>query len=106
MLSASLVSEEPEAWQHGTVFPAVYRAFRKFGSGAITAKATNGFGQIVGAALSTEQRDVVKSVVEFYGRIHAFSLPNITHQAGSPWASTYQLGMSARIPNRVIAAHY
>ena len=106
LLSAPLVSEEPEAWQHGPVFPAVYRAFRKFGSGAITAKATNGFGQVVEAALSTEQRDVVRSVVESYGRMHAFSLSNITHQAGSPWASTYRPGMSARIPNGVIAAHY
>ena len=106
LLGAPLVNEEPEAWQHGPVFSSVYRAFRRYGSEPITAKATNGFGQLVEAALSDKQLDVIKSVVSTYGRMHAFTLSNITHQAGTPWSDIYRPGMSETIPDHVIADHY
>ncbi|WP_184090282.1 type II toxin-antitoxin system antitoxin SocA domain-containing protein [Sphingomonas xinjiangensis] len=46
LLNEPLVNEEPEAWQHKPVFPAVYRAFRKFGAGGISERATTPFGPI------------------------------------------------------------
>lgn len=108
LLGEPLVSEQPEAWQHGPVFPAVYRAFRKFGSGPITAKAATPFGPMADASLTPQQADIIRSVVHGYGHMHAFTLSNITHQPDTPWSQAYKggLGSSSEIPNGLIADHY
>ena len=106
LLNEPLVNQQPEAWQHGPVFPSVYRAFRQYGSSPITAKATDPFGQVYDAALSSGQKQIIESVVTSYGGMHAFALSGITHQEGTPWSDTYRRGASADIPDRVIADHY
>lgn len=108
LLNAPLVDEEPEAWQHGPVFPSIYRAFRRFGSGPITELASTPFGPLASADLSEQQRSVIQSVVQGYGDTHAFALSRMTHQPDTPWAKVYQdgLGSSDDIPNSVIADHY
>lgn len=108
LLNAPLVNEEPEAWQHGPVFPSIYRAFRRFGSGPITEPASTPFGPLAAADLSDQQRSVIQSVVQGYGDKHAFSLSRMTHQPDTPWARVYRngLGSSDDIPNEIIADHY
>lgn len=108
LLKTPLVNEEPEAWQHGPVFPSIYRAFRRFGSGPITELASTPFGPLAAAELSEQQRSVVQSVVKGYGDTHAFALSRMTHQPETPWAKTYEdgVGSSDHIPNAVIAEHY
>lgn len=108
LLQAPLVNEQPEAWQHGPVFPSIYREFRRFGSSAISTKATTPFGQVVEAPLDAQQRELVRSVVTSYGHMHAFKLSAITHQLGTPWSETYRggLGSSQVIPDALIAEHY
>jgi uncharacterized phage-associated protein len=108
LLGRPLVSELPEAWQHGPVFPSVYRAFRRFGSSPIAAKATTNFGQVWEADLDEQQRNVIQSVVSGYGDMHAFTLSGITHKPGTPWSIVWRAGAgsSDEIPNSVIAEHY
>lgn len=108
LLNAPLVNEEPEAWQHGPVFPSIYRAFRRFGSAPITERASTPFGPLALADLSEQQRSVIQSVVKGYGDTHAFALSRMTHQADTPWARVYRdgAGSSEDIPNSVIAEHY
>lgn len=108
LLKAPLVNEQPEAWQHGPVFPSIYREFRRFGSSPISTKATNPFGQLVEASLDEQQRELVRSVVASYGHMHAFKLSAITHQPGTPWSQTYLggSGTSDEIPDALIAEHY
>lgn len=106
LLNEPLVNQQPEAWQHGPVFPSVYRAFRQYGSNPISAKATDPFGQVYDAPLSSGQKQIVESVVTNYGGMHAFTLSGITHQPGTPWSDTYKSGASAEIPDRIIADHY
>ena len=108
ILNAPLVNEEPEAWQHGPVFPAIYREFRRYGSQPITGLASGPFGSIPQADMSVEQRSIVSSVVQGYGDMHAFALSRMTHQADTPWDKTYQggRGVSDDIPNAIIAEHY
>ncbi len=106
LLGKALVNERPEAWQHGPVFPAVYRAFRKFGSGKITERASTPFGPLADADLSKSQSDIIKSVVRGYGDMHAFTLSSITHKPDTPWSQTYTPGQSNEIPDELIQAHY
>jgi len=111
LLNAPLVNEEPEAWQHGPVFPAIYREFRRYGSQPITANGAGpfaAFGGVVEADLSANQRAIIESVVKNYGDIHAFALSRITHEPGTPWSQIYRdgLGSSDEIPNAIIAEHY
>lgn len=108
LLNAPLVDEEPEAWQHGPVFPSIYREFRRFGSQRIVGYATGVFGSIPHADLSESQRSIVSSVVQNYGDLHAFALSRMTHEAETPWSRVYRngLGSSDDIPNAIIAEHY
>ncbi|AYJ86894.1 DUF4065 domain-containing protein [Sphingomonas paeninsulae] len=103
LLSAPLVNEEPEAWQHGPVFPSIYREFRRFGSQPIQGNSAGPFG-----LLSDSQRSIIHSVVQNYGDMHAFALSRITHEVDTPWFKTYRggVGSSSDIPNAVIADHY
>ena len=108
LLGSPLVNEQPEAWQHGPVFPSIYREFRRFGSEPITGRASTPFGPLADPDLTEAQRDVVKSVVSSYGAMHAFTLSRMTHQPDTPWSLTYRngLGSSDEISDAVIADHY
>lgn len=108
LLDAPLVNEEPEAWQHGPVFPAIYREFRRFGSQPITGNAIRRFGVAYETGLSESQRAIIHSVVANYGDMHAFALSRITHEAETPWSQVYRNGEgnSDDIPNAIIADHY
>lgn len=108
LLNAPLVNEEPEAWQHGPVFPSIYREFRRFGAETIVGYAMGPFGSIRQANLSEQQRSIVRSVVQNYGDLHAFALSRMTHEPETPWSRVYRngLGASDDIPNAIIAEHY
>lgn len=108
LLDAPLVNEEPEAWQHGPVFPSIYREFRRFGSQRIVGYATGPFGSVPHADLSEPQRSVIRSVVQNYGDMHAFALSRMTHETDTPWSKAYRggLGVSGEISNAIIAEHY
>lgn len=108
LLNEPLVDEMPEAWQHGPVFPAIYREFRRFGSRPITEKATGVFGQSYEANLAHEQRQIIAAVVKGYGSMHAFALSGITHRPDTPWSMVYKngRGSSEEIPDSIIRSHY
>lgn len=108
LLNSPLVNREPQAWEHGPVFPEIYREFRRFGSQPIVAKATTPFGPMADAALDSQQRAVLKSVVTNYGDMHAFNLSRITHEDDTPWFKVYRngAGRSNEIPAHLIQDHY
>mgnify|MGYP000099482796 CR=1 FL=1 len=108
LLNAPLVNEEAEAWQHGPIFPSIYRGFRRFGSNPIVELASTPFGPLAEATLTAEQRNLISSVVKNYGDMHAFRLSRITHEVDTPWSKTYDggRGSSDDIPNALVAEHY
>lgn len=109
LLDHPLVDEKPQAWQHGPVFPRVYREFRDAGSSAIRTRALNPFSGVEeSAALSDDERAIINNVVESYGKFHAFTLSERTHQVGTPWFQIWNEGSGkfAPIPDDVIKAHY
>ena len=109
LLNKALVSEQPQAWQHGPVYPSVYHEFRESGSRPVSEKASNPFsGTAWDADLSVDEQSVIDQVVQAYGEFHAFSLSARTHQQGTPWFQIWDNGRGKYrpIPNDLIKGHF
>lgn len=88
-----LVDEAVEAWQYGPVVPSLYHEFKKFGSGAITEKATdiNDDFEIVEVPVP-EDKDVRKflaNIWKSYGKFSGIKLSEMSHVSGGPWDETW-----------------
>jgi uncharacterized phage-associated protein len=109
LLGKPLVNGEPQAWQHGPVYPSIYNEFRGSGSRPIERTAKNPFsGTDYEAILSNDEQSVLEQVVAAYGKIHAFELSSRTHQQGTPWDDVYQggIGKFQPIGNDLIKTHF
>lgn len=104
----ALTNTSAQAWQHGPVHPHVYKAFRRFGSGPVTSPALDKDTQLpYDSNYTPEQVQIIESVVENYGNMHAFKLSDIMHRPGTPWSRTMQeTGQYSVIPNTVIKEHF
>jgi uncharacterized phage-associated protein len=101
MRNAPLFGNKIEAWQYGPVIRDVYNSFRPQGVALKTIDPTfpQGVDETVGSFL--------EEIYNIYGRMSAFRLSEITHEAGGPWeTSTKWGGWYAEIPNELIKSHY
>jgi len=98
----------PQAWQYGPVYPTVYKAFKRFGSGNVTEKAqVRGTDIAISEQFSADEDALMRQVVDSYGKYHAFRLSEIMHREGTPWDQTIKSdGLYAEIPLEVIAEHF
>ena len=69
-----------EAWVHGPTVPAVYHSFKEFGSGEIDTEVED--RDI--STLSIEERKLLDSIWEVYGKYEANYLEALTHSE-KPW---------------------
>lgn len=107
----ALMNNEPlfedaiEAWKYGPVVPSVYHKFKIYFAGEIPA---NHPFSIENGLLDTDQKKIVKRVVELYGGLSAISLSNFTHLPESPWSSVYNdtTNSSAEITTSSIANYF
>lgn len=111
-----LVTGYFEAWQHGPVHPAVYRAFKGAGARPIGFRAekvdlVTGECSVIPAPDSQEVREHLDFVMFFYARLTARQLVEISHAPLGPWDLTVakarrsvRLGM--RIPDDVIVSNF
>lgn len=122
LLDRPLIEDEIQAWNWGPVIPNLYHAIKKYGSGPITEevkkfKLGQGEGGIlevnfddlekmyetVKGNFTEEEKQLLDRVIEVYGPLKAFQLSALTHEAGSPWAQTYQAGVRDKaIPDELI----
>lgn len=101
-----LVSEIPEAWDHGPVFPSLWKNFRKWGTGVI--------GQIkystINGVFDPNELNVLKNVFSYYGRLCGYFLSDITHNNSheiTPWKQCYIQGEKhIIIPNEITKKYY
>ena len=98
-----LVSDVVEAWDHGPVFPKVYKAFRGWGSSVI-GRATHTPGPF-----TQKQGDILDNVFAYYGRFCGYYLSDITHgnsSAQTPWQQCYVSGRNSPIDNFKTQVYY
>ena len=99
-----LIYDEVEAWTHGPVIPAIYRKFKKWGSRIIERTA-----QPKPEPFTGEERGLLDSVFETYGRYCGYYLSQITHHDGdriTPWAQCYVKGRNIIIPDPISKKYY
>lgn len=113
-----LIGELFEPWKYGPVVRTLYDAFRRFGSDAITAKATSwqtdNAGMIVEVTPTISSTDaatdgyssaLVSQVWKIYGALAPFRLVDATHVQDGPWAQAYT-ARQTYIPNQSILTYF
>lgn len=116
-----LVTEPPEAWTYGPVFPDLYDHTKYFGKGAIGRTITPDDDEAARfftrsksgrpayqARLTPRERSIIDHVWRRYGTLTGGKLSSLTHQPGTPWFQTYRHGEGKNQPidNRLIREHY
>jgi uncharacterized phage-associated protein len=97
----SLIIDDVEAWKYGPVIRAIY-ARVPYGS----AKIENPLSP-ERAPLDPQERGILDSVFEKYGKLSGVSLSSLTHRDGTPWDLTWKrFGQNAVIPRELIRDHY
>jgi uncharacterized phage-associated protein len=96
-LSRPLVRHKFEAWEFGPVLPYLYREFKAFDRAPIIGRATgidpaDGSQRVVGYHLDRETDSLLTRIVDFYGRMRASDLVELSHAEGGPWYSAWQHG--------------
>ena len=116
--AAPLIRQHFEAWQFGPVIPDLYREFKAYGAGRVTAYATE-FSSITQSRIApripeneaTDASEIARSLLQevwgIYGIYTAIKLSNDTHKPGTPWANCYRPDHPhAIIPNTEIQAYF
>jgi uncharacterized phage-associated protein len=97
-----LISEKPEAWNFGPVFPTLYQVFKKFGKSPI--KNPEKFWS--DDAITDRDALFLDRIWEIYGSKTGVYLSAMTHTPDTPWSTVYPKGFNLQIPDVLIFEHY
>lgn len=107
LLNKPLSNEAPEAWQYGPVFRSVYNAFSGTGACPVTGRAcVRGTNLPLNESFTAEEEALIRMVVRSYGKLSAYALSNLTHQAATPWSKAYEEGVYTDIDTEEMRAHF
>jgi len=114
-LRKPLVKQQFEAWQYGPVLQYLYREFKAYDDAPIARRATGinpttGAKRIIEYAFDRETTELLGEVVEFYSRLSAGQLVNLSHVEGGPWHQVWNhrgsVNPGMKIDNKVIEEFY
>lgn len=93
-LRAPLVRHKFEAWEFGPVLPYLYRSFKNYDRAPILGRAmqidpADGKHRVVSYNFSFETDSLLREIVEFYSRLRAGDLVELSHVEGGPWHSVW-----------------
>ena len=98
-----LINDEVQAWKYGPVIPKLYKSISQFRSDPVRGPLRSHDPD----PLVSVENALIEQVYEIYGNMTGIELSRLTHQPGSPWAQTYQDGVSnIVISNDLIEDHY
>ena len=110
-----LIKHEFEAWKHGPVLQYLYREFRKYDKDPIDGRATGintltGRREKVGYNFSLMESDFLYKCVDFYSRLNASQLVELSHASNGPWDNVWNHSKSINpgmlIKNEEIKRYY
>lgn len=111
-----LVSGYFEAWEHGPVHPAAYRAFKDAGRRPINFRATRqnpltGEKTSLDKLSDTTAMECSRRIILLYGRMTPHHLRMISHAPGAPWRfivdkARTSVAFGLRIPDNVILERF
>lgn len=76
--NARICDEYPRLWPYGPVFPKVFNYIHKYGDIA-------NFSTDISKVSTPENKEVIESVLNAFGKYDATSLSSWSHTEGSPW---------------------
>lgn len=93
-LGRPLVRHKFEAWEFGPVLPYLYRSFKNFDRLPIVGRAmgidaVDGKQRVVGYNFNVGTDSLLREIVEFYSRLSAGALVELSHAEGGPWHSVW-----------------
>ena len=96
-LRRPLIRHKFEAWEFGPVLPYLYREFNYYDRSPIVGRATqidptDGKHRIVAYDFDSETDLLLNQIVEFYSRLRAGDLVELSHAEGGPWYSVWHHG--------------
>jgi uncharacterized phage-associated protein len=110
-----LIREQPEAWEWGPVYREIYRQFRDFEREPITTRTKRldfGSGRMVpfDDKPSEIELQYLIPVVDFYVKMPAWKLVELSHLPGSPWEKTWNHSSPSNpgmiIPDEMIESYF
>jgi uncharacterized phage-associated protein len=108
-----LVTERPQVWKFGPVFPSLYRVLKVYGGDAIARPQSIGpFVDPDDVDQSDDRtRGLIKWVWNRYGHLSGFALSDMTHKPGTAWyrvakEHNFIVSEGLEIPNEYIAAEF
>ena len=96
ILDRDLFEENVEAWQYGPVIPSIYHEFKRYGMNRIDAYSEiydYSLAQRIIPTVNNNEKDLIellKAILNYYGRLSSYALIQRTHQTDSPWSKFYQ----------------
>jgi uncharacterized phage-associated protein len=119
-----LIDELVEAWEYGPVVPRVYHEFKEYGNRVILTRGTE-IDLLPDSTIPIGQRAIfitplmpqsdsralqlVRKIVDVYGKYTGGQLSTMTHQPGTPWFEIHQEFPNLKnvdIPNRKIKDYF
>lgn len=102
-----LINNRFEAWENGPVVEVVYKQFRDNGAGPIQGRAfffdpVSRKKETAKHEFSEDLTSFLTAVFEEYARYHAFTLSDMTHDAGGPWDKAWNDASGTVNPGMVI----
>lgn len=104
-----LITDTVEAWKYGPVIPSVYHAYKKYGGQGLGPHHLNMSSDttIIDKLFTSEEKEVMDTVLQIYNYRPAAELIAITHEEGSPWSQHYVEDQRyTEIPIGTIQAYY
>ena len=89
-----LIRHKFEAWEFGPVLPYLYREFREYNRTPITGRASridpaDGSRRVVSYSFDPETESLLSRITNFYSRLRAGDLVDLSHAEGGPWHSVW-----------------
>jgi len=107
LLGRPMSKQNVQAWKFGPVYPTVYSAFKHFGSSPVQGRATEvNTGLPYIETFTGDEERLIAMVVEGYGKLSAWQLSNLTHQAGTPWSEASANGAYSDISIESMLEHF
>lgn len=97
-----LVTEQPQAWRYGPVFPLLYNQLKECGKNFVKEPLYSSKKD----EIKQEDAEFLDKVWNIYGQKDGIYLSALTHQVGTPWSITYPRGENIVIPDDLIKEHY
>lgn len=97
-----LISEKPEAWDYGPVFPTLYQSLKKYGRTEIDSILSYDKDEVI----DTADSEFLNKIWSMYGKYNGVQLSAMTHSDDTPWKANYTKGCNYQISDEAILEHY